>query len=346
MTCNNTYEGLLLADLAGDGRLSVVMGTRGPGDCARLTVRSLAEGRALWSRDFEEFPGTPPPWNVPGLMYWQGGTFRDPRRMDVLIQMRRVGGESALLDGRSGNILWRRAKGRPGRDFGRDWMAMLDFDEDGREDVLNLYPDMFCVARGRDGELLVAEESVKYVGQYAYYANMIVADFLGNGRPQVLYLHDAVTALLTAQGERIWKIDHPYPADWRKPAGFGDVDGDGRLDLLFPGAMGSEGREFQCREAATGALKWRLPLPDEPFTFPAVADINGDGRDECLFTIDKTLYAVGGAKAAGPLATDGALLWKLDLPDRAGPVTIADVTGTGVARLRHRPAPLLSGARP
>jgi hypothetical protein len=352
MTCNNTYEGLLLADLSGDGRPSVVLGTRGPGDCARLTVRSLKDGRARWSRDFPEFPGTPPPWNVPGLMYWQGGFFRDPKAMDLLIQMRRVGGESTLLDGRSGEVVWRQAKGRPGRDFGRDWFAMLDFDADGLEDVLNVYPDMFCVARGRDGHLLIADESVKHVGHYAYYATVLVADFLNTGRPQVLYLHDAVTALLTTRGETIWKLDHPHPGDWRIPAAFGDAEGDGRLDLFFPGAGGPGAREFQCRDAATGALKWSLPLPDAPFTFPVSADINGDGRDECLFTLDRTLYAIsasGGDRVTAPsadgprrsegtpsgdtLKEGGRILWTLELPDRAGPVTVADVTGSGVARI-------------
>jgi outer membrane protein assembly factor BamB len=330
MTCNNTYEGLLLADLAGDGRLSVVVGTRGPGDCARLAALSARDGRTLWSRDFAEFPGTPPPWNVPGLMYWQGGYFRDPRRMDLLVQLRRVGGESLLLDGRSGETLWQQTKGRTGRDFGRAWMAMLDYDGDGREDVLNLYPDMFCVARGTDGRLLVAEESVRYVGIYAYYADMIAADYLGRGEPQVLYTHPFVTALLTARGERLWKVEHPHPDGWRTEAGFGDADGDGRREIFFPGATSSGARQFQCRDAATGALKWSLPMPDAPVTVPAVADIDGDGRDECVFTSGKTLYAVGAAKEGG---TGGALLWTLDLPDRLGPVTIADTDGSGTAQI-------------
>src|SRR5207244_3331178 len=94
-------------------------------------------------------------------------------------------------------------------------------------------------------------------------------------------------------------------------------------------------REFQCRDAATGALKWSVPMPDEPFSFPAVADIDGDGRDECVFSMGKTIYAVGATKggAAGSAAPSGAILWKLDLPDRAGAVTIADVGGDGSARI-------------
>src|SRR5437899_10106429 len=192
--------------------------------------------------------------------------------MDLLVQLRRVHGETYLLDGRSGEVVWRQTRGRPGRDFGGWWMALYDFDGDGLEDVLDVYPDMFCVARGRDGTLLVAEESVRYVDLYAYFSDVLAADCLGTGRPQVLYLNEFVTALFTGRGERIWKLDHPHPGGWRNPAGFGDVDGDERMALFFPGARGTAGQEFQCREAATGALKWSLPMPGERSTFPAVAD--------------------------------------------------------------------------
>src|SRR5262249_55432792 len=156
----------------------------------------------------------------------------------------------------------------------------------------------------------------------------------GRGQPQVLYLHEFVTALFTRRGERIWKLEHPHPDGWRNQAGFGDAHGDGRLALFFPGAMGKDGREFHCRDAATGELRWSIPMPDEPLTFPAVADIDGDGRDECLFTMGSTIYAVGAGKNDGASSSPtraGAVLWKLDLPGKAGPVTIADVKGDGRA---------------
>lgn len=333
MTCNNYFEGVLLADLNGDGRLAAVVGRRGPHDCARLAVLNASDGKQVWTHDFEDFPGAPPPWNVPGLMYWQAGHFRDRRRMDLLVQMRRIGGESYLLDGRTGETIWRQSKGRSGRDFGRAWMAIADFDGDGLDDILNIYPDMFCIARGRDGKLLVAEESHKYVDVYAYYADMLVADFLNKGAPQVLYAHEFVTSLLTAKGERIWKVDHPHPIGWRNQAAWGDVDGDGRFEFLFPSAMGEKGREFQCRDAATGTLKWRFPMPDQTSTFPAVADIDGDGRDECVFTMGNTIYAVGAARGSPASTPAGAILWKLDLPGTAGPVAIAHVDGNGVAQI-------------
>jgi len=86
-------------------------------------------------------------------------------------------------------------------------------------------------------------------------------------------------------------------------------------------------------DAATGALKWRFPMPDESPTFPAVADIDGDGRDECVFTMGNIVYAVGAAKASPVLPPAGRIHWKLDLPGTAGPAAIADAEGNGVAQI-------------
>ena len=107
------------------------------------------------------------------------------------------------------------------------------------------------------------------------------------------------------------------------------MDGDGKLELLFPGAMSEDGRELQCRDAATGALKWRVSMPDAVLSFPAVADIDGDGRDECVFTINNRVYAVGAAKEGG----QGAIRWTLDLPARVGATAVADTEGNGGAQI-------------
>jgi outer membrane protein assembly factor BamB len=87
--------------------------------------------------------------------------------------------------------------------------------------------------------------------------------------------------------------------------------------------MGEDGREFRCLDAATGEVRWSFPMPDEAISFPAVADMNGDGRDECVFTMGSTIHAVG----------NGEVLWTLDLPGRLGPVAIAEVDDSGAAQI-------------
>ena len=326
MTCNNFWEGLLLADLAGDGTVSTVVGTRGDGDCARLTVLS-ASGEVVWKRDFAEFPGTPPPWNVPGLMYWQAGYFSSTDRMDLLVQMRVLGGLSYMINGRDGKTMWRRETSVPGRTFGRNLMTMYDFDGDGFEDVLNTFPDLFCVAQGRTGKLLLSERAGKFVPGYGYYGTAIVADFLGKGEDQLLFSSPYVMALLERNGKRIWHGSQGQGSQVR--AGMGDADGDGGMDLFL--IADKEGkREFQCRTAATGHPMWNLPLPGGPKpTDPATADIDGDGKDECVFTIGDTIYAVGAA-ADG---RSGKIAWTRVMPGHLSAATVADVVGDGHAQI-------------
>jgi outer membrane protein assembly factor BamB len=138
--------------------------------------------------------------------------------------------------------------------------------------------------------------------------------------------------LLQLDGTRIWG-QGPKAGTPAILPGIGDANGDGRLELLSPGHCG-KGKEslLKCHDARTGKVNWQLPLPGRCFganngfvdstpMTPAVADLNGDGRDEAVFAIDSTLMAVG------EIAGRGAVLWKLDFPGKLGPVAIADVAG-------------------
>ena len=104
-------------------------------------------------------------------------------------------------------------------------------------------------------------------------------------------------------------------------AGVGDVDGDGRLELGITGWEKGEG--LRCLDAATGAEKWQWPLPGNARTAVYSADLDGNGRDEFLFAVEQTLYAVGDRDDAPHLR------WQLDLPTRPGDLTLADVDGDG-----------------
>ncbi len=331
MTSNNFNEGALLAPLRGDGSLQTVVATRGPGDCARIAVIN-ADGKELWHQDFSDFPGDPPPWNVPGLLYWQAGEFVRPGQTDLLVELRRVGAETSLLDGRTGAKMWFRSHSTDDREFGTTLFTIFDFNGDGCDDVLTNYPDVFCVADGRTGELLLKKHARDLLPGDPYYGSSVAYDFLGDGTTQVLYRNVNTIALLRLDGTTVWRTPfdpkdprHPnYGSDVRVVPG--DADGDGRLDLFVPGVKIGGKRELQCLDAATGALKWRLPLPGEKPTEPAVADIDGDGRDECVFTVAGDVFAVG--QAPGEAAA-GAVKWKLTLPNYTSSVAIADVTGDG-----------------
>jgi outer membrane protein assembly factor BamB len=335
MTSNNYFEGALLADLAGDGSLAAVVAGRGAGGCARINVLD-ARGHEIWHRDFEEFPGEPPPWNVSGLIYWQAGYFREPSRMDLLVQLRRKGAETQMLDGRSGGKIWFRARATPERDFGHNWFTIFDYNGDGRDDVLTNQPDVFCIADGATGELLLQKHARDLLPGDPYYGSSVACDFLGDGTTQVLYRNVNIIALLRLDGAVVWRTAwdpkdprHPnYGSDVRVVPG--DADGDGKLDVFVPGVKVAGKRELHCLDATTGALKWRLVLPGgEQPTDPAVADVDSDGRDECVFTIASTVYCVG----ASSDGSSGVIKWSLPLPNYTSSVAIADATGDGQAQI-------------
>ena len=71
-------------------------------------------------------------------------------------------------------------------------------------------------------------------------------------------------------------------------------------------------------------MKWRLPAP-APGNVAGCAsgDLDGDGRDEALFTIGQELVCVGSNEA------EGSLEWKLHLPVVCGPPTLAVLESGG-----------------
>lgn len=337
---------VVLADVLGDGTLATIAaGTSERQGCARLVVYR-ADGSQLWQRDFERFPGGIPPWNVGGLTYFFAGRFTDPARCDVLVSLRRCtmhSDETYLLEGRTGETLWQRSAVLDKLGCGGGWTAVFDYDGDGLEDAFSFYPHVAYVLRGPTGELILQKMTQSIFECAAFYAKPIVADVLGTGEPQVLFASTAyVLGLLERDLRVIWAHKPVGAAVGDAPAvlqGLGDIDGDGRLELLSPGhrrSLESLAQEFRCYDAATGALKWTLPLPGSCFVgnnrgFPdspghaVVADVDGDGREECVVAIAHTLYCIG----AAPDGRSGEVRWRLELPAALGAPSLADVAGDG-----------------
>ncbi len=122
----------------------------------------------------------------------------------------------------------------------------------------------------------------------------------------------------------------PHPGH-RLSLGYnGGLNIDARNEVRFPGAAGLRGLDFQCRDATTGALKWCVQTRSDRPTRRAVADINGYGRDERVFSDGNTIYAAGGAQSHPVL--EGAVLWKPNLP--TGPVRSPSMTRRAAATPR------------
>src|SRR5262249_10317383 len=202
--------GVLLADLEGDGSLAIVAATSAPEGHAVLMALDAA-GRERWRHDFPHFSGAAPEWNLGGLTLWFAGRFRDRRRCDVLVSLRRStmhSDETYLLDGRTGNEVWKRSEGvhigSYERGFGGAWMAIYDQNGDGLDDVVILYPDGVFAIEGATGRPLLDLDTNKklFPDVWSFYATPAVADFLGNGSSQLLYAANYyIMALLSREGK-------------------------------------------------------------------------------------------------------------------------------------------------
>ena len=62
---------------------------------------------------------------------------------------------------------------------------------------------------------------------------------------------------------------------------------------------------------------------------PATGDLDGDGRDEAVFSSGNTLFAIG----TSPDGKTGAVCWSLRFPGSLGPAAIADTAGRGAAEI-------------
>ena len=324
--------GPVVTDLLGDGRRQVIVATASPEGKGRVAAAGL-EGRELWHHDFPNIPGTVPVWNSGGITLWTTGHFTDKVRRDVLVTVRRNimhSDETCLLAGDDGRVLWHRAGQIRGRGAGGQPFAVADYDGDGLDEAASLYPDLFTILNGRSGENLVGMQTSwpQLPAPSVYWGRPVAGDFEDTGRNTVFFssgrTNMSMTGLVEPGGRLLWsdaleKGGDVYPA-------FGNVAGDGKVKAVAAGF--DDG--LRCYDAATGKVDWSLQPPvAEKVIGSASADLNGDGRDEAVFSAGKWLFCVGCQAVGGK----GTVLWTLALPDNTGPPAIADVDASGRASI-------------
>ena len=219
-------------------------------------------------------------------------------------------------DPAAGTVIWQRQGGPHERRSSCVW----DLDGDGSDDLIHSHFFDVIALNGKTGE------TQWYLsGTVPGYHLATVADFDGSGRPSLL-LSGGYMALYRfdlRDRKEVWRTP-PLDYNAGSAAALGDVDGDGRLEF---GTAFTD--RFDCYDAATGKVKWSLPMPGKGSDV-AAADINSDGRMEFLFgCTDGFLYAV----AADEAGTGGKVLWRLDLKAPVGPPSIADLDGDGHAEI-------------
>ena len=328
--------GLAAGDLDGDGAPEVLLAEQDAATGAAALVAVDLAGEVRWRHVFPGYDSDRPRWNWGGLTLWTPAHLASPGRLDVYVNLRRSTMHSDLsvaLDGRNGREMWSGDSvpmgGVPTWGFGGTLVACQDLEGRGLEQVISLYPVCYYVVEGREGSFIrtVDLASQQVLPGWAAYGVPVVADFLGEGKLEVLVPSPYVYGLLTREGAAIWSA--PVPAGLAGGQ-VGDFDGDGRLEVarVFTDQEGQPGR-VELLDGATGKAKGE-PLVQAGLGSQGMvaADLNGDGADELVVrTAPARLGAVGWRQGKPEL------LWEVGLPAEAGSSIVADVDGDGKGEL-------------
>jgi outer membrane protein assembly factor BamB len=140
-----------------------------------------------------------------------------------------------------------------------------------------------------------------------------------------------MTGVIRLDGTLVW-FDALDKSPGYLPS-FGDFDGDGRADVVGVGYEDG----VRCYDMASGQIKWRMQNPSDgfgdfgqkaqnPVKGSASADVDGDGRDEALIAVGRTLFCLGAPAAAG---SEGEVRWSVELPAEVGPPTVVSLDKEG-----------------
>lgn len=314
------------ADLDGDDWPELVTATVSPDAQPVVQAVSLAsEAKSLWRREY-------PPADRVGFphgrtAYLRLGRFTGKPTPDVYAWTGTPLGRSAMLDGRTGEILWEMGEMKDIERYAAPTMnlaSVYDFNGDVHEDLVFTAPDYFCVADGPTGKLLLGPlyppEVFKQPSQGLYTFPAILAR---DGEPLVaLVAGHYFQGVMTLKGEPQWhKLPVVGVARCAQEAFLRLADGTWIM------GFGRQNGRFACVNVADGSVRWELPL-EASASDAAVCDIDGDGQSEFIFgTSHGRLCAVGDG---GDRPRE---VWAIGLGAGVGAPIAADFDGDGASEI-------------
>jgi outer membrane protein assembly factor BamB len=197
--------------------------------------------------------------------------------------------------------------------------------------VLFLNPDFYCIADGRNGNLLVGpikiQELVKW---WAAYASPAILK--RDSEPPIVYLGGAYSsrASIALDGTRGLWLEYLPTERWALRF-FNQGFGEGLLPPSkrrgWRGAQVEADGTLVCFDAATGKHLWKMQLPTAPSGIVS-GDVDGDGETEFIFGgQDGNLLVVRDA------GNRGEIVWRKTFDAPVGTPILADVNGDGKSEM-------------
>ena len=185
--------------------------------------------------------------------------------------------------------------------------AIGDINRDGVLDVVvgALGVRSLWATRGVDGVVPSGHEL--FYWDDTMFSSPAIADVNGDGVDDVVVGGDSspgppvdwrggMVRAVSGSGQSLWEFRTNDIV--RSSPAIGDLDGDGKLDVVFGGGdfwHGSDGNAVFALDAATGALKWRRDLDGITNASPALADVDGDGDlDVAIGTFNSAARGLNG----------------------------------------------------
>ncbi|HOX37627.1 MAG TPA: hypothetical protein PL033_06525 [Candidatus Brocadiia bacterium] len=321
---------VVAADLDGDGRKETLAGGERDGIAALNCLDSA--GKIRWQRAIENavVGGV-----EAGVDLWTVGRFggEGEKGLDVWLSFHRHSrgsGESAVLDGRTGERRWHRElvtaeppEGHQAMPAGDRMSAVADADGDGIDEIYNCAYTIYAGLRGDDGKDAfpgVFTWSKDCFGMWVAYSIPTPVDLDGDGKLDIFLNSSSYArgarAAMTREGRKLWATFTANEQGSRGHQAIADVDGDGAPEIACDVLDG----RLLCLKGRDGSVIWEIEARGGTSNV-AAGDINGDGIIEFVFTDSSgNLRAVRG--------TDGRGVWSLPVGD--GQPILADADGDGL----------------
>jgi|GEM_PF-1806914 len=277
-------------DVDGDGSKEFVYA--GPGALMELYDKDF---NLLWRRYLGKYP------QRGKIMSYHFGHYTTKDHCDILCVV--TDGEMhknalILVDGVTGEVIWRLVNDGADRKTGPVWgyMATYPTEEDGLDDTTYLSGHLLAELDGKEGKLLHEKQNLphllktRWVG-YGHCA-MFDVDHCGNDEILLHGVHYVENGVLKRNEDGLWAHVWSSVKEDQNRGMFEGIAKDMNGNVYLGGIY--EDLSFSCCDALTGEIVWSEPLGVLSTSTIAVADIDGDGEEEFVFTAaNGFLYAIG-----------------------------------------------------